>query len=284
MPRICPLCFKGEMASDLSTRIKRLEQLSAKCGGNPENKVVDPLAEVDFTKMSQYEGAQFKLAVHMKEYRESAAELERLGDTGSVSRKAALNNFLRRQKDSMKAELKECQKLASKDANDRKAYARLEEHFRNTEGLHRKRESDTSYGTANTGVKRVDDLDDLSMPDTSGGVSLHDDAEFAQFFATLRENDTQIDQALTRIEQGVTRLKNTALNIKDEMKLQNVLLDHTEQKVDNVHGKLRGLNKKLKETLKKVDRDRMCLYIFCCILLLGLAGGIYYVVSSSSKK
>eukprot|EP00658_Telonema_sp_P-2_P046235 TRINITY_DN3434_c0_g1_i3.p1 TRINITY_DN3434_c0_g1~~TRINITY_DN3434_c0_g1_i3.p1 ORF type:complete len:126 (+),score=26.83 TRINITY_DN3434_c0_g1_i3:204-581(+) len=118
----------------------------------------------------------------------------------------------------------------------------------------------------------------------SGGVNLQDDQEFAQFFATLRENDTQIDHALTRIDQGVTRLKNTALNIKDEMKLQTVLLEQTEQKVDNVHGKMRGLNKKLKETLKRVDKDRMCLYIFCCIILLGVAGGIYFVVSSSSKK
>lgn len=270
--------------SDLSIRIKRLEALSAVCGGEQAKKA-DPLEEVDFSKMSPYEGAQFKLALHMKDYRESAGELERLGDTGSISRKAALNNYLRRQQDTMRAELKECQRFA-KDANDRKSYSKLEEHFRNTEGLYRKRESTSAgYGSTNAGVKRVDDLDDVSMPGAdSGGVNLQDDQEFAQFFATLRENDTQIDQALTRIDQGVTRLKNTALNIKDEMKLQTVLLEQTEQKVDNVHGKMRGLNKKLKETLKKVDKDRMCLYIFCCIILLGVAGGIYFVVSSSSKK
>jgi chromosome segregation ATPase len=87
-----------------------------------------------------------------------------------------------------------------------------------------------------------------------------------------------IDQALDRIALGVTRLHENATAIKSELQVQNTLLDETEAKLDKVTGNLKGVNKKLKETLKQVDKDRLCVYLFCCIILLGIAGGIYFVV------
>ena len=87
--------------------------------------------------------------------------------------------------------------------------------------------------------------------------------------------------AVDRISAGVTRLHDNALAIRDELKVQNAMLNEVEEKTDRIHGKLKGLNKKLKQTINEVDKDKICIYVFCFILLLGLAGGIYWVVSSN---
>jgi len=66
-----------------------------------------------------------------------------------------------------------------------------------------------------------------------------------------------------------------------ELKVQKELITTAEQKMDNVTDQLTGLNKKLKKTIKEVQKDRLCLYVICCLLLLGLAGTIYFVMKEN---
>lgn len=119
------------------------------------------------------------------------------------------------------------------------------------------------------------------------GTSLRSDAEFQLFFDTLMKQDHVMDKQLDRIHAGLLRLRENADMITTELKIQDALIDDTEAKVDAVSGKLKSLNKTLKETIKQVDSSKMCVYVFCFLLLAGLVGGILYVtgvIGPSSKK
>lgn len=266
--------------------IRRLEALQEVCGGAPgKKKKEDDLSSVDTSKMSAYEQQQFKLACSMKRTRDHINELEQLPAGAPVDQRARLGNQVRREIQGLSSEARALRPLALKEGKMTE-YNQLALHVNRTEKLSKGRKQDDDADvTAPSAGRGVKNLDDLEMGDVGeSGPSLRDDPEFAQFFEQTKKNDQEIDLALDRIGAGVTRLKNTALTIRDELKLQEALLQDTEDKVTNVHGKMKGLNKKLKETLKKVDKDRFCLYIFCCILLLGLAGGCYWVFVARKKE
>lgn len=265
--------------------MRRLERLQQACGGPPDQKKADPDADVDFSQMTPYEVQQYKLATRMRNFRLKMAELEALGPNADVSKRAAAANFLRRERTAMQADLRACEQKVGRDANNKSQFEQLSRHLKNTDEFYRRSTrgggDGDDYGTVPTarGVTRVDDLDSADIVG-GGGPSIRDDPEFQEFFLQIHKNDKKMDEQLSRIHAGVQRLNQNALVIKDELKIQDVILSEIEVKVDNSYVKLKGLNKKLKETLKKVDRDRMFLYVFCFILLLALAGGCYYIFSS----
>lgn len=126
-----------------------------------------------------------------------------------------------------------------------------------------------------------------SINATDFGTSLRSEAEFQQFFSTMMKQDHLMDAQLDRIHAGILRLRDNADMLSNELKVQDALIDDTEDKVDAVTGKLKSLNKTLKQTLKQVDSGRMCIYVFCFLILAGLVGGILYVtgvIGPSSKK
>lgn len=267
----------------INVHLRRLTALQEKCGGNPNKKKEEDT--VDTSKMSAYEQQQYKIAVDMRRTRETMAEIEALPSGASVDKRARLNNQVRGAVSKMVAETKELRHLATKE-NRKEEYLQLVSHVNKTERLSKGRnpnatdEDGGGYSPANArGVTRLEDVEMGGMGGGGGGggPSIREDPEFAQFFEQTKRNDEKMDQQLDRIGAGVLRLKQNATLISDELQIQKALLDETEHKVDNIHGKLRGLNRKLKETLKKVDQDRLCIYLFCCLLLLGIAGGCFYI-------
>lgn len=269
----------------INNEIRKLMALQDKCGGNPYKKKEED--NVDTSKMSAYEQSQYKIATDMKRTREAMAELEALPSNAPVDKRIRLSNQIRGSVTKMVAETKDLRQLATRE-NKKEEYLQLVSHVNKTERLSKGRnpnpQDEDGYGASSNSRGGVSNYSDVEMGGVGGGPSVRDDPEFMQFFEQTKKNDEKIDLQLDRIGAGVQRLKQNATLIKDELSIQKALLDETEHKVDNIHGKLKGLNKKLKETLKKVDQDRMCLYLFCFLLLLGLAGGCYYIFAIRNKQ
>ena len=268
--------------TEVSFHLKKLKKLNEACGGSMK-KSAEP--EVDTSKMSLYEQGQYKVACDMKRTRENIIELDGLGEKASVTRKAELSNSIRKDLNGMKREVANLQKLAVKDKK-KDEYEQLVTHVKKTENLYRARfggrVEESTGPTGNTGATSLNsfEMSDFNAP----MVSLREDEEFMQFFEQTKKNDELMDKALDRISAGVTRLHENALSIKTELQVQSTLLDETEAKVDKVHTNLKGVNKKLKATIKQVDQDRLCLYVFCFIILLGLGGGIYWVTTKNKSS
>lgn len=108
-------------------------------------------------------------------------------------------------------------------------------------------------------------------------TSLREDEAFQVFFTSLQQNDALIDKHFDVIHVGVHRLREQADLIKSELSIQDALIQEVESKVDKSNDKLFSLNRRLKKTLEQVDSSRMCVYVFCVLIVLGLVGGILYV-------
>lgn len=280
------------VAEDAAVRVslKKLQSLQAACG---VKKALDPNAigdaEIDYSKMTPYDAAQFKIADRMRIMRGLVSELDALPSGGNPTRRVEISNQIRKEDKKVKTAITEARQLATQEQKQRE-YETLQMHYRTTTQLWKSRfggntasEESTSnsyYGSVSkdSGIEL-----DNALP-SSSGYSLREDEEFLQFFQQTQRNDKLMDQAFDRIHQGVQRLGEQALMLKQEMKVQDILLDEVEKKTDGVTAKLKGLNSKLKDTIKKVDQDKMCVYVFCFILLLGIAGAIYFVISGDGKK
>jgi hypothetical protein len=270
---------------ELHWQIKRLEALKDKCGG----KKKDEKPPVDMSKMTEYEKAQYKLAEQMQRIRNNILELDNLPEGAPAAKRVELKQQIR--KDTMKLDeaAKDARRWA-KEENRKDEYEKLLGHVKKTQGLWNSRhQSDGGANGANSdlmspksgnGIQKLDEeMSQLNQP----MVSLHDDEEFQMFFDQVSKRDEEIDQALDMISAGVQVLHNQAKVMNQELKIQKELITTAEQKMDNVTDQLVGLNKKLKKTIKEVQKDRLCLYVICCLLLLALAGTIYFVTKGDSK-
>ncbi len=66
-------------------------------------------------------------------------------------------------------------------------------------------------------------------------------------------------------------MRELALAANDEVKIQNKMLDTLEEKVNNVHNHISNINVRLSETLEKARAsDKICLDIFCVMILIGM--------------
>ena len=264
----------------LTYHVKRLQTLASKCGVDSEGKKSDE-PQVDTSKMTQYELGQYRVATQLKRLRENIAELDGLGEKASQTQKTVIQQQIRKDLTAVKKETAEVMK-AAKSENRKEEYQELKSHVEKTEALYKNRfrSKEMDMGSPGSPPPRLDmDLSEVGTP----MVSLRDDEEFMQFFEQTKQNDVKIDEAVDRISAGVSRLHDNALAIKDELKVQNAMLNEVEEKTDRIHGNLKGLNKKLKQTINEVDKDKICIYVFCCVLLLGLAGGVYWVIEGNKK-
>jgi len=272
------------MGDSMRTTLRKLEKLTEKCGVSKDGKKKDEAPQVDTTKMTPYEKQQYYMATDMKKIRDTVQELEDLGEKATNTQKAELSNAIRKDVMNLKNKALEAKKHAMKE-NRREEYDALIGHMKKTELLFRQRIQKTGGGDdagimaapTNSGTKKLGNIDEEMTAEPM--MSLRDDEEFQLFYQQTKQNDVKIDQALDRISAGVTRLADNAKMMNQELKVQKALLDTAEQKVDRAEAALIGLNKKLKTTINEVDKDKMCIYAFCLLLILGLIGGIYYVVS-----
>ncbi len=278
---------EGSGYGDAGMRVtmKRLQRLNDRCGGGKRG-AAEAEPEVDFSQMTPYGAAQYRITDKMRLMRVYITQLDELGPRATPTEKVEISQKIRKEEMKVKKEMIEAKALAVKEKKQQD-FETLQEHVKKTQSLYRARfggpadeVAASSYGSTNsryTGKLSSVELDS-DMGSATGGYSLRDDDEFQQFFQQVQKNDAAMDQALDRIGAGVLRLQDQALGFKQELKVQSTLIDETERKVDDVSTKMKGLNKKLKQTIKQVDQDKMCCYLLCFIIVLGLAGGIYFVI------
>lgn len=264
---------------ELHWQLKRLTQLQDKCGTGPKKAQ----SSVDTSKMTEYERQQYKLAEQMQRIRGNILELDNMPDAASTTKKVELRNQIRKDVDGLHRGALDARK-AAKDENRKDEYDKLFSHVTKTQQLWKARFQEGSGSVPSelmspkgggNGTTRVDEeMSSLSQP----MVNLRDDAEFGLFFEQAAKRDVEIDQALDMVSAGVTTLHQQAKSMGAELKVQAVLLDTAGKKMDNITSDLTTLNKKLKKTIKEVEKDKMCIYLICCILLIALAGTIYFVM------
>jgi hypothetical protein len=272
---------------DVTYSLKRLAKLQDKCGVGKKKKNDGP--EVDLAKMSAYERAQYKIATDMQRVRQNVQELD-ASSGASATRKAELSQSIRKDIAQMKKDVTEAQRFA-KTENKRDEYEKLAGHVKKTEALWKQRYGtsagldDGLGGGGGGGGAPVRGVTDLEMSDlASPMVSLREDEEFAQFFEMTKKRDQEIDQQLELIGAGVQVLHDQAQRISTELKTQDVLLTQVTKKTEDMNVEVMNLNKRVKAAIKEVDKDKMCIYAVCFLLLLGLAGGIYYQVTQNSSS
>jgi SYP7 family syntaxin len=133
------------------------------------------------------------------------------------------------------------------------------------------------------------------------------DEDAAAGLAMLQKQDQQLDETLTVIGQGVQRLGKIAVDMREEVKTQSVMITEIDEKVDKATQHLQGLNTKIKDALEKVRIE--CIFtralssssqwfwvvivhscfqagglgrMLCLILMLIITIGIFAVVAKAS--
>ena len=275
---------------ELAYSLRRLNKITEACGGGPKTKK-DEGPPVDTSKMSEFDKGQYFMAVSMKRIRDNIEKLDQMDkESESTAAKAELGNRIRKDIAQLKTDAINVKKSAQTEGK-RSEYETLLTHKSKTEQLFQSRfvQNEGTRAALNAaasgGKKPAADLHKSLMDGpTSGGQemtpmsSIRDDEEFQLFFEQTKALDKKMDQALDRISGGVARMHENALQIKGELRVQEVLLKETEVKVDKLNEQLYTLNTKLKKTLEDVDKDKLCIYLICCILLLAVAGYLVHAL------
>lgn len=117
----------------------------------------------------------------------------------------------------------------------------------------------------------------------SRGMDLPDiDAETQQGLQVLDRKNEAIDQQLEVVSEGVHELKSIALHMRDEVKVQNAMVDEITHKVESASSQLGNLNKKMKKTLAQTrSADRFCLDFILVVILLAIVGYIISMVTGN---
>ncbi|EAN76469.1 syntaxin, putative [Trypanosoma equiperdum] len=279
--------------SDVKGALTRLERLHEACGGAGLSTVgalpADGGANMSVNEVGSYEKGQYHVACLMKRARESMTILAETGESMDIARRAEISNSIRRDMSAVKKECTALNRVAMKEGK-RGDYMQLLSFVNKTEQFQRRLhngpvlgeasgaigDGSTHVGGTTPGVPEANAVTaDSENREVGSFISASEVEGFLQFFEETRKRDAEIDQVLERISAGVTRLQENALTLRSELCTQQRLLDDTEEKVDGIHAKLDSLNIKLRRTLEQVDKDRMSVYILCCLLLLGIYGAIY---------
>eukprot|EP00756_Hemistasia_phaeocysticola_P012277 Hpha_TRINITY_DN15186_c1_g1::TRINITY_DN15186_c1_g1_i2::g.128647::m.128647 len=277
---------RGQMAAHLR-RVQRLQERVGVPGGPA------PEPEVDTSKMTKYEKGRYQVAKTMAQVRQDIQALDELeqGGKASPTRKAELGNRVRKGITAMKKDVSALKRDAEKEGKLRPSpdggpsdYDELTKHMRRTEELHKQRfkartfdddDEDSGDGGGGYRMKTVQDLKDASPGGLGENlIDPREDEEFQMFYKETQQRDQEIDQALEQVYHGVQRLKQHALGIQDTVKEQNQLLDQMDDKTQKRLTEMRSLNKKMKETLKEVEKDKFCCYFICLLVVIGILGVI----------
>jgi len=97
----------------------------------------------------------------------------------------------------------------------------------------------------------------------------------------LAQRDKALDDDLDMISTGVGRLKNIALDMKEEIQLQNVMIDEVDQKIDAATDHLIELNKKVKKAFD--DAGGATRFIANGIILILVIAAIAYIYKLTKK-
>lgn len=114
-----------------------------------------------------------------------------------------------------------------------------------------------------------------------GGVALTEGQRVQ--IQQLEERDADFDRQLDEIGDGIADLAEIAALAGEEVKVQGVMLDGLNSKLDRVNDGVENVNARMKETLSEVGRasDKLCIDIICVVLAIGF-GAVFYNISKNS--
>ncbi|KAI9911258.1 hypothetical protein PsorP6_009665 [Peronosclerospora sorghi] len=95
--------------------------------------------------------------------------------------------------------------------------------------------------------------------------------------ADINRNDQRFDNIIEQIGTGVQELDMQARMLNEELQQQAVMIDGLGERIETTHAHVESVNKKMKETLRKVGRgpDKCMMDMICLILLLGILAVLY---------
>jgi len=270
----------------------KLETIANETGeGTQQNK---PAAGGD-----EFKRLKAHIAAEVKDIREALREREALLEKpGTAGTKATvkLSHQIRQQLKSMREDANKLREIQRKEAAKSKGKAVLTQqaeqrqeqvelvfqHLEEVENQERRR-----FGGKNSearvelfsGGRNMGAMNVSATRVPTGGTELPD-IEVVEGLKQLQRKDQAIDEALEEVAEGVSELKNIALDMRDEVKIQASMVDEITSKVDSAHKHLNSMNKRMKKTLAETrSADRFILDFILLTILLGIIG---YIVSEFS--
>ena len=106
-----------------------------------------------------------------------------------------------------------------------------------------------------------------------------------QVLAEIEQNTREQDLVLEEIGKGVDELKDLAEKMHDEFVIQDKMLSDLESKADKTQTKIDGVNDRMKDAITKLNdkSTNMCIYLICCVMLLGLGVVAYNVAKKNGQ-
>ncbi len=103
-----------------------------------------------------------------------------------------------------------------------------------------------------------------------------------QCMSTIKDIQEDINDDLDIIGDGLSALKEMALTMGEELDVQDQMIKEVGLNVDKAAQDLERLNKNVKETLKEQASQNMCIYLICCIVMLGVVMVAYNMIKKST--
>eukprot|EP01060_Flectonema_neradi_P002885 TRINITY_DN11803_c1_g1_i1.p1 TRINITY_DN11803_c1_g1~~TRINITY_DN11803_c1_g1_i1.p1 ORF type:complete len:319 (+),score=74.07 TRINITY_DN11803_c1_g1_i1:108-959(+) len=272
--------------TEINNYMRRLQRIAEEVGVDASGEVEEE-EKVDTSNMTAYEKGTYQATKSMAALREDIIvldDVEKGKQQVTATQKAQITQRITRGLRMLRTETANLNKVANRE-NRISDYNELVKHVERTEELYkcrfRSKEHDTdAFGGFDSGggggavpMKHIDQIGDQG--DLSENLlDPRDDVEFQQFYQQSKQKDEQMDKMLDQVSYHLGNIKEQAMIASNEIDLHNAMLDNINEKGDKNIVQMRQINKKLKKTLKEVDKDKYCLYVICCLMLLGIIGVI----------
>lgn len=228
---------------------------------------------------SAYAQAEFKAVDCMRVIREYVSQIDALSaDDDPVLRGDLLLN-IRKTDNTLHRTMLDAWRYARQEQRT-KELKELQHQCTATQELARRRYSSRPDAAAAAPFVFSQLEDEHGAEARQAAYDLHQDVEFAEFFAKTRERDQEMDVALDRIHAGVLRVNDNAHGIQDELQVQEVMLKETDKKTDETMGQLASMNKKIQKAIKKLGKSRLITYVVLCVILVVLIIVIVFLAKS----
>jgi len=98
-------------------------------------------------------------------------------------------------------------------------------------------------------------------------------------FEILNQQNKQIDEGLDILYDKVREFKKIQQSIGMELRDQDTLLIKLQERAEGAQDDMKGVNRRLNDTIKKVRSGRnLCCDIFLFLVVLGIIGAVYLLV------
>lgn len=216
--------------------------------------------------------AEGKASDCMRMIREYTSQLDALSPSEDPAVRNDLLLNIRKLDNTLRRVMLDAKRFAVKERRAAEL-KRLQHHCATTQALVRSRYSSSPVsGVAFLTRDGEAAMGDDEMAADDGGAPLerydiHQDVEFAQFFAETKERDASIEAHLDRIHEGVLRVSENAHGIQDELQVQSEVMKDTDGKVEENQGRLTSMNKRMRKAIKKLGKSRLITYGVMCLIL-----------------